>query len=203
MTHYLRSQHDAILIGANAAIVDNPSLNCRHVPLEGQPAHHPIPIILDPSARWEAPYESKVLRLARDGMGQGPLWVMQRNGGGDAVRRILEAGGDSVVLGPGLRVADGGVEWGVLLESLAARGIRSVMVEGGAKVIMDLLKEGNQRFVSSVIVTVAPVWLGEGGVTVRPPKREVGMEAGRLRGVKWLPMGEDVVMAGKFGDGSR
>lgn len=29
MTHYLRSQHDGILVGIGTAMADNPSLNCR------------------------------------------------------------------------------------------------------------------------------------------------------------------------------
>lgn len=203
MTHYLRSVHDAILVGANTAIVDDPGLNCRHVALDGQAANQPIPIILDPSARWDAPYESKVLKLAREVRGSGPLWIVESCGDDDAHRRVLEAGGDVIFLGPGLRTSDGGVDWRLVLESLAARGIRSVMVEGGAKVIMDLLREGNQGVVSSVIVTVAPVWLGEGGVVVSPARREGGREVGSLVGVRWVPMGEDVVMTGRFAGGSR
>jgi 2,5-diamino-6-(ribosylamino)-4(3H)-pyrimidinone 5'-phosphate reductase len=72
------------------------------------------------------------------------------------------------------------------------------MVEGGAKVIEDLLREENQKYVSSVIITTAPMWLGKGGVTVCPHRRAPHLEAGRPENVKWLLMGEDVVMAGSF-----
>src|SRR4051812_7789929 len=52
MTHYLRSKHDAILVGVGTAIADDPGLNCRlhgvggygGQGLEGQPR----PLILDP-----------------------------------------------------------------------------------------------------------------------------------------------------------
>ena len=29
MTHFLRSEHDAIMVGVGTAVADNPSLNCR------------------------------------------------------------------------------------------------------------------------------------------------------------------------------
>ena len=54
MTHYLRSRHDAILIGVGTAEADDPSLNCRFsadgvnkLDLEKQP----ILVILDPNGR--------------------------------------------------------------------------------------------------------------------------------------------------------
>lgn len=185
MTHYLRSQHDAILIGANTAITDDPSLTCRHeVPADehaesqhaggpdaGPQAGRPIPIILDPSGRWVPREESRILRLAREGRGRGPLWLVVSMADSDAMGRVRAAGGEILFLGPGLRRAEGdGVNWGVVLEELAVWGIRSVMVEGGAKVITDLLRRENQKFVNSVVVTVAPVWLGAGGVAVCPPE---------------------------------
>src|ERR1700760_2352675 len=68
MTHYLRSRHDAILIGEGTMRADNPGLNCRiegvggygGEGLEGQPR----PIVLDPNLRWDFSSDSKVLALA-------------------------------------------------------------------------------------------------------------------------------------------
>jgi 2,5-diamino-6-(ribosylamino)-4(3H)-pyrimidinone 5'-phosphate reductase len=211
MTHFLRSRHEAILVGVGTAVCDDPGLNCRFGVVGGEEgereSRQPVPVILDPSGRWNpgggGVGERKVLRLAREGRGRGILWVVGPGAAGrigDERRKSVElAGGEVVVADRRLKTADGsGVDWSIVLDCLAARGIRSVMVEGGAKVIMDLLKEENQRFVSSVIVTIAPVWLGAGGVMVAPPKRQVEREVGRLEDVKWVPMGEDVVMAGRF-----
>jgi 2,5-diamino-6-(ribosylamino)-4(3H)-pyrimidinone 5'-phosphate reductase len=71
------------------------------------------------------------------------------------------------------------------------------MIEGGATVINDLLREKNQHFISSVIVTIAPIYLGSGGVVVTPPrtyphKTEVVLPK---QSVRWLPFGKDIVMA--------
>jgi 2,5-diamino-6-(ribosylamino)-4(3H)-pyrimidinone 5'-phosphate reductase len=89
---------------------------------------------------------------------------------------------------------------------LKREGLDSVMVEGGASVINSLLDArgtGDQAggaFVDSVIVTIAPVYLGDQGPLVGPPR---GADAGsdalvRLTDVKWQGMGADVVMCGRL-----
>jgi 2,5-diamino-6-(ribosylamino)-4(3H)-pyrimidinone 5'-phosphate reductase len=182
---------------------------------ESKEVKQPIPVILDPNGRWGAKEESKVLRLTREGKGKPPVWIVGREaaarrvGGSWSARSRVEGVGGAVVYpseGKELRSRDGrGVDWGVVLELLGERGIRSVMIEGGARVIGDLLRRENQGFVGSVIVTVAPVWLGRGGVVVLPEKgdkdADKGREVGRLEGVRGLPMGEDVVLCGRFGRG--
>jgi 2,5-diamino-6-(ribosylamino)-4(3H)-pyrimidinone 5'-phosphate reductase len=76
------------------------------------------------------------------------------------------------------------------------------MVEGGGEVIKSLLAPPGNGFVDSVVVTIAPTWLGQGGVDVVPP-RTVGedgrsAEPVRLRDVTWCPLGEDVVLCGRI-----
>jgi 2,5-diamino-6-(ribosylamino)-4(3H)-pyrimidinone 5'-phosphate reductase len=102
---------------------------------------------------------------------------------------VVEVGGGDV------RMA-----WRDILAVLAARGVKSVMIEGGAAVVNDLLAPGNFGLVDSVIVTIAPVWLGRGGVQVCPEERRDGerkVAVGRLGEVKWVPLGEDVVLCGR------
>ncbi|KAJ8108835.1 hypothetical protein ONZ43_g6305 [Nemania bipapillata] len=73
------------------------------------------------------------------------------------------------------------------------------MIEGGGAVINSLLGE-NADLVDSVIVTIAPVWLGEGGVVVSPPRTTRGADrpVARLSDTKWVPLGEDVVLCGRI-----
>jgi 2,5-diamino-6-(ribosylamino)-4(3H)-pyrimidinone 5'-phosphate reductase len=193
MTHYLRAHHDAILIGVGTAIADDPSLNCR---IAG--ASSPQPLILDPTGRWDVHTRSKVIALAREGKGKAP-WVLVRKGTRyeEKKREVLQGVGGSVV-----EVGGGNVRmaWRDILAVLAARGVKSVMIEGGAAVVNDLLAPGNFGLVDSVIVTIAPVWLGRGGVQVCPEERRDGerkVAVGRLGEVKWVPLGEDVVLCGR------
>jgi 2,5-diamino-6-(ribosylamino)-4(3H)-pyrimidinone 5'-phosphate reductase len=74
------------------------------------------------------------------------------------------------------------------------------MIEGGGVVINELLAPENIGLVDSVVVTIAPVWLGKDGVLICPDARvEEGKKVpvGRLQDVKWVPMGEDVVLCGR------
>lgn len=97
---------------------------------------------------------------------------------------------------------EGEVEWDVILEKLEERGIGSVMIEGGAKVINTLLREKYLHLIDTVIVTIAPVWLGDGGMTVSPPAAysEDGSPkaTARLEDVTWTQFGQDTVMCGRI-----
>ncbi|TGO87044.1 hypothetical protein BPOR_0255g00090 [Botrytis porri] len=190
MTHYLRSKHDAILIGVNTAIADNPNLNCR---IEGG---QPRPVIIDPKGRLEFGEDSKIFGLVKDGRGKAP-WIITAKQEDEIEfegRELLRAaGGKLIYLSPD---QEGRFSWQDILEALWKEGIESLMIEGGAGIINDMLAEG-QGFIDRVIVTIAPVWLGKGGVTVLPERENPGKETFRLRGVKWIPLGEDVVCCGR------
>ncbi|KAL5116397.1 2,5-diamino-6-(ribosylamino)-4(3H)-pyrimidinone 5'-phosphate reductase [Pleosporales sp. CAS-2024a] len=200
MTHYLRSHHDAILIGCGTAIADNPSLNCRIAGVGGYGGQglerQPRPVVVDPRGRWDVSGASKVVKLAREGRGRG-VWVVCWKGSAHEERRALleSAGGKVLEIEGNEKMA-----WTSILERLGREGVRSVMIEGGGAVINELLAKANIELVDLVVVTVAPVWLGKGGVQVCPDAREEGgrkVPVNRLKDVKWVPLGEDVVLCGR------
>ncbi|APA12079.1 hypothetical protein sscle_08g068490 [Sclerotinia sclerotiorum 1980 UF-70] len=181
MTHYLRSKHDAILIGVNTAIADNPSLNCR---LEGVGGYgggdtlkgQPRPVIIDPKGRWEFGKESKIFGLVKDGKGKAP-WIItaqQESKISSQKRNLLDAAGGKFLFVT--TDETGKFSWCDILRALRDEDIESLMIEG---------------------VTIAPVWLGKGGVVVTPERENREKEALRLKGVKWIPLGQDVVCCGR------
>jgi 2,5-diamino-6-(ribosylamino)-4(3H)-pyrimidinone 5'-phosphate reductase len=212
MTQYLRSRHDAILIGKGTANADNPGLNTKYsddgqfpVGLDRQPR----PIILDPSKQWREDLCEKLFNLARQRLGRPP-WVVnsyhstdggfqtprQEHVDEDRVFRLREVGGETIKAGDHFPREDG-VDWQWILSALGATGIRSIMIEGGATVINDLLRLRNQQWIDSLIVTIAPTYLGEGGVHVLPLRNQMDHKALELSNVKWLHYGNDIVMAWK------
>ncbi|KAK1766689.1 5-amino-6-uracil reductase [Phialemonium atrogriseum] len=205
MTHFLRSRHAAILVGAGTAIADDPGLNCRlALPPGAGAGHQPRPIVLDPSARWPVGDETRVLRLAGEGAGLAPFVIARRDRAAAVAAERREAlkrrGGKYIFLEPSGGGGGGGgrFAWADVLRALAREGLGSVMVEGGGHVINSLLEGPNSGFVDSVIVTIAPTWLGKGGVVVSPDRADESAAAVRLTGVSWHPLGEDVVMCGKL-----
>ncbi|KAJ5766087.1 uncharacterized protein N7511_003703 [Penicillium nucicola] len=207
MTHYLRSRHDGILIGVGTAMADDPGLNCRIAGvggygkdgLDGQPR----PVVIDPSARWDFSDDSKLFQLCREGRGRAP-WIVTALDQPPAEKRDLleKYGGRFISLE--MPQSDSGrhqINWHNLLVTLKSNGLSSVMVEGGGQVINSLLSPSNMSLLNSVIVTIAPTWLGRGGVVVSPARRfddgGNAISAARLTSVKWYPFGEDVVLCGR------
>lgn len=205
MTHYLRSRHDAILIGVRTAIADDPSLNCRlagaggygGVGLDGQPR----PIIIDPHARLHIRPELKILKIVSQGRAKAP-WIVVTPGASlhpSAVSTLKSHGGEYLMIND-FNNETGGFNWEGIFNVLYHEGIKSIMIEGGGLVLSELLKKRYSQLVDSVITTIAPTFFGKAGVTVCPDPTfdEAGKPIpNRLKNVKWQPMGEsDVVMCG-------
>ncbi|KAI1300073.1 dihydrofolate reductase-like domain-containing protein [Xylaria venustula] len=208
MTHYLRSRHDAICVGVGTAVADDPGLNSRLASGDRKgdsgrdaiTARQPRPIIIDPRLRWDFTSNSKVMRLAREGRGLAPYIVTLEREPPRQKSEILEdAGGKFIILAAGHDDAGepGRLDWRDILSAVRQEGLRSIMIEGGGKIINSLLGQ-EADLVDSVIVTIAPTWLGQGGVTVSPPRTHVDRPVARLTDTMWMPLGDDVVLCGKI-----
>ncbi|MCJ1339102.1 2,5-diamino-6-(ribosylamino)-4(3H)-pyrimidinone 5'-phosphate reductase [Bachmanniomyces sp. S44760] len=205
MTHYLRSKHDAILVGVGTALADDPGLNCR---LDGAGGHggydlegQPVPIIIDPRGRWQVTPDSRIIKAVSQGRGRAP-WVMTLPGipmDRVTLDTLNHYRGRFLCL-PSIHDTDR-LEWRHILQALASEGIKSVMIEGGGTVINELLQAEHGHLIGSAVVTVAPTYLGAGGVAVCPARNMdetlQPMPVTRFTEVQWHPLGEDVVMCGR------
>ena len=206
MTHYLRSRHDAILIGVGTVLADNPGLNCR---LEGAGGFgglgrmwQPRPVVVDPMGRWPIHPDCRMLRTAVEGKGKAP-WVVVSPGAQIDPQQLVMLKGYG---GDFLRIVEYNqhwrLRWEAVFRALASEGIKSVMIEGGGTVLSELLNPEYKNFIDSIIVTVAPTYLGRGGVGVSPDSKldEEGKPNAALNphDVKWTPLGQNVIMCGKI-----
>lgn len=148
--HWLRAGFDAILVGRRTARVDDPRLTVR-----GQVVPREIPrrLVLDPALR--IPLESRLVSTA----GEIPVWLLAAPGAPAERRERLEERGVRV-----LTVAEespGRLRPGSVLDALAGRGVRAVLVEGGGRVGSSFLRAD---LVDRMALLRAPVFFGPDGV---------------------------------------
>ena len=179
MTHQLRTRHDGILVGIGTVLADNPSLTAR-IGLEKN-CKQPRPIILDSHLR--IPTESRLL--------SHPLRPIVATT--DLADHNLEPKLSSDII----RVQatkSGKVALEPLLNHLGKLGIRSVMVEGGGRIITSFL---NAQIANRAIITIAPVFVG-GYDAVQPLDQSTWQQLPRLHDMQTIPCGSDLIVAGNF-----
>jgi riboflavin-specific deaminase-like protein len=142
LTHRLRAAHDAILVGINTVMVDNPYLTVRLA--EGQ---SPLPIVLD--SQLKIPLDSNLFKNDMP-----PLIATTNSASQEKQARIEEFGAKIIRILPDEK---GWVDLHTLLSNLADLGIQNVMVEGGARVITSFL---SQHLVDWIVITITPTFLG-------------------------------------------
>jgi 3,4-dihydroxy 2-butanone 4-phosphate synthase/GTP cyclohydrolase II len=150
----LRASHDAILVGIGTVLADDPQLNNRLVP-----GPSPQPVILDTYLR--IPLNSRLMQ--RDD--QMP-WIFIGHEIDTTRRNAYEGKGAAVFICAG--DGKGYLNLSMIIHYLNKMGVRSVMVEGGARVISSFLRD---RLVDRAVVTLAPVWLAGLPVFERNPNR--------------------------------
>jgi diaminohydroxyphosphoribosylaminopyrimidine deaminase/5-amino-6-(5-phosphoribosylamino)uracil reductase len=144
--HTLRSEHDAVMVGAGTACKDDPRLTVRHVP-----GKDPLRVVVDGSLR--TPLTAAVLA---NGAARGTVLAVTDRAP-EAQREDAASLGATILRLP---AREGGrVDLGALLAELYDLGVRSVMVEGGAALITSLLRG---RLVDRLAVCIAPKVLGSG-----------------------------------------
>ncbi|ETN46954.1 uncharacterized protein HMPREF1541_01144 [Cyphellophora europaea CBS 101466] len=207
MTHYLRSAHDAILVGVRTAIADDPSLNCRLSGAGGfggpRGRWQPRPIIIDPTGRLIIRPEMKMLQVAVLGRAKPPWIVVGPNANLHpvAVQTLKAHGGEYLMINE----VDhhGRFRWDGIFRVMLKENIRSVMIEGGGLVLSELLSQRYAQSIDSVIMTMTPTFLGSRGVQVTPETEFDNKQAilqNRLKYITWQPLGPsgDAVMCGRI-----
>jgi riboflavin-specific deaminase-like protein len=144
--HRLRALVDAVVIGVGTALADDPQLTVRRV-TGPQPAR----VVID--ARGRLPAGARM--LARDG-----------------VRRLVVTGaGTRPPLPPdievvGLPKVGGQISPAAILAALAERGLRRVLIEGGADTVSRFLAA---HCLDRLHIMVAPIILGSGRASFSLP----------------------------------
>lgn len=177
--HRLRSEADAIVVGIETVLKDDPRLDVR---LDRPWPREPYRVVLDSLAR--TPVDARII-----GAGTPARTIIAVGERADHEHVVaLTARGAVVVACPG---RDGRVDPTRVLAWLAAHDVRAVLVEGGGEVHGAFVDAG---LVDRVAVFVAPLVLGgRAPALVRGGGRAL-KDAVRLEPFEITPLGADVLL---------
>lgn len=193
--HRLRHLADAILVGVNTVIADDPQLTTRMPTKDQRPKTEgrfkdPIRIILD--SRLRLPLSARLLHLDSP----APTWVACTETAPPEKRRALEKKGAEVLVLP---QEAGRVALHPLLVLLGQRQVQSLLVEGGAEVLGSFF---DQKLVDKFYFFYAPKFLGGrralsvlGGQGVARLR-----DASQVRSLSVRRLGPDLLLSGYLKD---
>ncbi len=150
--HVLRNEVDAIMVGRNTVIKDDPKLTVKaHLLPPETPIRHPTRVIITSSL--DIPLTAKVFCHKID---EVPTIVATTSQASDDVIKILSTKGIEVLI---CETRDKKVNLPQLMRLLWEKGIKSVLLEGGGHLNWHMLKEG---LIDEIIVQIASKISGGG-----------------------------------------
>jgi diaminohydroxyphosphoribosylaminopyrimidine deaminase/5-amino-6-(5-phosphoribosylamino)uracil reductase len=181
--HRLRDQVDAVMVGVETVLFDDPSLNTR---LKNRKGKDPMRIVLDTNLR--IPADAKVLSQESQAM---TLVVAGEDVPAGRQEKVREQGA-SVLLCPR---KEGRIDLRVLMDKLGAMPITSILVEGGATLMGSLIRE---KLIDKFYVFKAPKILGgSDGIPMArgPGAKELGQGI-LLKETELKRFGDDLLLIG-------
>ena len=136
----LRHEHDAILVGGNTALVDNPSLTDRSGKLRRRKL---VRVVLD--NRLRIPFGSNLVTTAKD----TPTLIVSNSDDEAKIERLIEGGVEFV--------RENARDLNAVLEALRKRDLQSVLVEGGTEIAGAFV---DAKIVDKLTLIVAPIIIG-------------------------------------------
>jgi diaminohydroxyphosphoribosylaminopyrimidine deaminase/5-amino-6-(5-phosphoribosylamino)uracil reductase len=181
--HRLRRRVDAVWVGSETALADDPELTARS---GGRVVHRPLRLVAD--TRLRLPPSARLLRGAPDS-----TWVLCGAGAPRARRRALEAAGARVLELP---TEGRHLDLRRALRRLGQEGLTEILVEGGGSLAAGLVR---RSLVDELHWFAAPILIGADG---RPALGALGArrlaDAARLATVSVRRMGDDLHWVGRL-----
>ncbi len=177
----LRNVNDAILVGINTVLNDNPSLTAR---IPG--CRDPLRVIVDSKLR--IPVHAKVLTQKSSAK---TLVATLSSAAKHKMNKLQKAGAEVLVV----RGCQGRVDLQDLMKKLGKKDIMSVLIEGGSEINASALKTG---IVDKVVMFIAPVLMTgtDSLCSIGGPSPAKLIEALKLRDVTVRFVGKDLVVEG-------
>jgi diaminohydroxyphosphoribosylaminopyrimidine deaminase/5-amino-6-(5-phosphoribosylamino)uracil reductase len=181
--HELRSQSDAILVGVETVLKDDPSLTVRKRGFHRKDGW-PLRIVLDSDLRL--PPKARILK-------KGPRTLVFTSHKASVSRqKTLEKQGTGVFRVPDTQKM---LSLRAILNRLYQMGVRTLLVEGGGRVHGSFLKE---RLADEAALFIAPKVFGEGPAWARGWAVPNPQNTPWLKDVKVERLGDDWMLTGRW-----
>jgi diaminohydroxyphosphoribosylaminopyrimidine deaminase/5-amino-6-(5-phosphoribosylamino)uracil reductase len=183
--HLLRGEQDALMVGANTLVTDDPLLTVRHPAWPGKKVARAV---LDPGLRF--PLTSRMLGT----LDRGRVIVFAGSDApGDKVRALAALGVEV------LRPSDGAKTWslGLVLAELGRREIAALFVEGGGRLFTSFVEN---RLADKAVLTFAPRLVGGTAAPGFLLGQGVDAVAGAipLKRTRQFSIDDDIIVEGYF-----
>lgn len=179
--HRLRARSDAIMVGINTILKDDPRLTLHRVR-----GRNPVRIVVDSLAR--TPPSARVLTVSPE---TPTIVAVTSNASRTNVARLIRVGAKIILTGRKSKV-----DLKVLLDKLHRMGLRNLLVEGGGNLNWAMLSSG---LVDRVSIAIAPVIVGgRNAITFAEGEGSPKIKDGvRLKLLRKQSFGEDLVLTYK------
>ncbi|MBC7473132.1 MAG: bifunctional diaminohydroxyphosphoribosylaminopyrimidine deaminase/5-amino-6-(5-phosphoribosylamino)uracil reductase RibD [Candidatus Sericytochromatia bacterium] len=191
--HELRSQYDAVIVGVNTVILDNPQLNCKSIG-----GKDPVKIVLD--SYGKTPANSKIfIKSVRDDHKPNVIIAVSSHATEERIKSLTAAGAEVLVCADEKNDDSpyGKVNLKKLIYLLGKKGFTSVLLEGGGNLNASAIKED---IVDKITVFITPKIVG--GKDAMTPVEGNGIslmsEAIELKSYTCNKIGNDLLVEGYF-----
>ena len=176
--HELRAEYDAVMIGDNTVLKDNPMLTVRLAK-----GRNPMKIILDTKLRIGV--NAKVIKNEPSNL----IIATSKKASKAKIKKLQQKGVHVLVID----TLKGKIDLEKLMKDLGKREICSIMIEGGAELNAEALQSG---IVDKVLFFISPKMIGKGLGAVGDLGINKVDKSITLKGIDYKKIGKDILIEG-------
>lgn len=175
--HQLRKDVDAVMVGINTVIRDNPKLDARLVK-----GNNPLKIIVD--SNFKIPENSNVFKDPSK-----VIIATTQKASKTKIQSIKQKGANVIII----KSKDGMVDLRKLMKELAKMNISYIMIEGGSHLNASAIKE---KIVDKLLIFTAPKIIGNGLGAISNLGIKKIDKAIKLKSITTRKIGKDMLVEG-------
>ena len=176
--HQLRAEYDAVMVGINTILKDNPQLTVRHAK-----GRNPIKIVVD--TKLKIPLTSDVIKNEPTRL----IVATSKKAPKAKIKKLKQKGVHVLVI----NLAKGRIDLKELMDELGKKEICSIMIEGGAELNAESIKAG---IVDKILVFISPKLIGEGLAALGDLGITKIDKSIKLKNLNYKKIGRDILIEG-------